>query len=148
MIKRLDKIERKLFSNLEIECLENRTHTGADCKILLAGLPMHSYLKLNSFKWEVGPVDWNDGNGRISLFYNIKGDGIWFTDLGNPYIIDYPIKRMEISTKGFTIKSDNTSLNTKLFYKGEDITSMIALCNLKYGASDAEHINELILEMV
>lgn len=130
----MSKKEEK-WKNLIVECgIAGRITTGVDVTIKCNSEDIIDKYNIHSLHWRVGSLDWNNGNGLLELNHR---KGI--------ITIDFPINDITIETKGFTIISDNTSLGTKIYYNGEDITSSIALANLDYKAGNAEMINELVM---
>jgi len=118
------------YKNLElVSGEEGCISTGVDCKLTCDGKDLIEELGLCNIDWEISEKD-----GLIELY----------TNLGKGKIkINYPVKSITIYTKGFTIKSDNTSLGTKVYCNGEDITSKWSISSLKYSVGDANTISEL-----
>ena len=130
-------MKKRIYENMEISCLGKRTHTGLDVEVKLDDKNFLSEGHIGKITWEIGPIDWNKGYGRITL------KGYKEKDI----VINYPIKNITLEFKGLTIKSDNTSIGTAIYWDDEDITSRLSITHLKWTASDASTINELKLDV-
>ena len=135
-------MKRKKYKNMELTCLGNTIHTGKDVKITLNG---KNFIKgcskkknhITDIEWEIGPCDWNNGNGIIT----IRGTK-------SNIIIDYPIKYIELQFEKLSIESDNTSLNTVFLWDGIVITNELNPCYLRWTAGNSSRINTLDLQVV
>jgi len=128
---------KRKYKNMKILCLGKRTHTGLDVEVKLDGENFLSGGHIGKIIWEIGPIDWNKGYGRITFKgYNEKDT-----------VINYQIKSIILEFKGLTIKSDNTSIGTSFYWDDEEITSKLSPTHFKWTASNASTINELQLEV-
>ena len=128
----------KEYKDMEIKCLGKRTHTGADVEILIDDENALNKLYVSELIWEIGPVDWNDGYGRITIKrYEDKED----------IIINNQIKNITLEFKALTIKSDNTSSGTSFYWDDEEVTKKLTPTRIKWTAGNAGTINDLFIKM-
>jgi len=136
---------KKKYSGLEIICLgKGKTKTGESCKILLDGEEVQGKWGATSFTWDITPdksiikIGYCKDLQTGELFYNKEKDKI----LDKTIRIYYPIKKIEIDYKCLSVLSDNTSIGTKFFIDGEDITSHSGVIEFHTYIGNADEINE------
>ncbi len=119
------------YSELEIVCGKpGKLTTGLDTEYTLNGENLKKTHGVKRFEWKVTP-------DKSMLIIKTRD--------GKRITTKRPVKAIMIHTKYLSIVSDNTSIGTRFYHNGKDITQDLAVIELNYVCGKSDEINELEL---
>ena len=128
-------VDISYIDNLEVKFGK----TGEDCDILVNGKSILDKYQVFGITWKIGGADWNNGSGVIRM--KIIDNGVKVSEKKSKE----PKQKILVNTHYRKIVSDNTSVNTKVYFKSSDgeVNITDGYFTIKVYAGDASTITEI-----